>query len=790
MRPPVAADRLLERYKTVNTRLLLAAAAALSLGVVVAPAGVRTVARQQLAPTAHPSLPESASALWLVPSERDGAARTATQHEDLNEAVDRFQAGDFEAALRLASGSPLRSAPLARYAQYYQGLAQLRLARIPEARRTFDTLLDSKPAGHLNVAAALAAGEAAEAAGDHAAAARLYQKLADDKLAISDEVLDRLARASLAAGQREQAAHTYVRLYYEFPLTPAGAASAAPLASLSDLITRRGHDHDLGRAQMLFGARRYGEARSAFQALRPSLGGDARELADLRIAESDFYLRNYAMARDGVSPYLQKGSRVAEARYFYLSAIRELGDHAQYITLARALVADFPDSSWSEEALDNLATYYIRTNDDEAAASVFRELFAKFPSGQYAERAAWKYGWWSYKTGGYPEAIRVFESAASVFPRSNYRPSYIYWAARAHTKNGDAPTSSTRLRLVYADYGSSYYGRLAHGHLRRAGLLPNRDAVRTAAPPAATVPPVLPTEGTIRQLLASGLFDDAVNELRYAQRAWGTSPVIDATIAWAYNQKGELRRAITLMRRAYPQYLTAGGEQLPAEILQVIYPLEYWESIRRESSARGLDPYLIAALIGQESTFDPKIKSAANAWGLMQIVPATGRRLARNLGVGRFSTERLTDPELNIKLGTYYFSRLVEQFGGVHYALASYNAGENRVVRWRAERPGLDEDEFIDDIPFPETQNYVKRILGTAEDYRKLYGNGELATPRRASMTPTTGLPADTKANTTAAEAKKPPVKKAAVKKTPSKKAPARKPSSRKTSSPRTSPRN
>ena len=131
---------------------------------------------------------------------------------------------------------------------------------------------------------------------------------------------------------------------------------------------------------------------------------------------------------------------------------------------------------------------------------------------------------------------------------------------------------------------------------------------------------------------------------------------------------------------------------------------------------------LVAALIAQESTFDPKARSAANAWGLMQIVPATGRRLARSVGIRRFSTSMLTNPETNIRLGTLHFSRLVRQFGGTHYALASYNAGENRVVRWKAERPGIEQDEFIDDIPFPETQNYVKRILGTAEDYRRLYG--------------------------------------------------------------------
>jgi soluble lytic murein transglycosylase len=277
--------------------------------------------------------------------------------------------------------------------------------------------------------------------------------------------------------------------------------------------------------------------------------------------------------------------------------------------------------------------------------------------------------------------------------------------------------------LVYADYGNSYYGRLADRQLpaRSQGTVA-ADVVPASTQlvqPDAAEPP---TAGTIRLLLAAGLYDDALNELRFAQRAYGTSRAIDATIAWVYNRQGDLRRAISAMRRAYPQHLTSDGHEVPREILEIIFPLTYWESIRKHSAARGLDPYLIAALIAQESTFDPGIRSAANAWGLMQIVPATGRRLARSLGIRRFTTAMLTNPETNLRLGTLYFSRLVEQFGGTHYALASYNAGESRVVRWKAERPGLDQDEFIDDIPFPETQNYVKRILGTAEDYRRLYG--------------------------------------------------------------------
>jgi soluble lytic murein transglycosylase len=107
----------------------------------------------------------------------------------------------------------------------------------------------------------------------------------------------------------------------------------------------------------------------------------------------------------------------------------------------------------------------------------------------------------------------------------------------------------------------------------------------------------------------------------------------------------------------------------------------------------------------------------------MQIIPSTGRTLARQLGL-RYTTSMLTQPETNVRMGTKYFKDLLVRFGGVHYALAGYNAGPNRVAAWQKEAPGLDQDEFIDNIPFTETQAYVKRILGTAEDYRRLYGSG------------------------------------------------------------------
>jgi soluble lytic murein transglycosylase len=157
-------------------------------------------------------------------------------------------------------------------------------------------------------------------------------------------------------------------------------------------------------------------------------------------------------------------------------------------------------------------------------------------------------------------------------------------------------------------------------------------------------------------------------------------------------------------------------------VLQVLFPVAYWDLIRTHAPAQNLDPYLIAALMAQESSFDADVVSHANAIGLMQILPSTGRSYARRLRIPRFSKARLTDPATNVKIGTAYFADLVDRFGGVPYALASYNAGPGAVARWKAERPGIESDEFIDDIPYPETQNYVRKILGTAEDYRRVYG--------------------------------------------------------------------
>ena len=694
-----------------------------------------SVLGSRLTPIEHPPLPGHPSHFWLVPESAVSPTSAVRGAESalarFARGVKLFGEGDFAGALPLVSIPALATTPLADYARYYTGLTQLRLEKLDEAERTFATLSDAKPKGFLGEAVALRRAEVALARKDPQRALAALEPLAREKTTTPGAVLMQIARAAQDAGDRDKAVTHYRRVYFEFPLSAESDLAKIELALLEGAVnlTDERFALELGRAERLFGARKYQQAREAFVPLSTAARGDDKELVALRIAECDYFLGRYRLSRDALRAYLEGAKRQAEARFFHLTATRALDELDTYVALATSLVNDFPQDSWTAETLNNLASHHILQDEDADADRVFRELYARFPQGRHAERAAWKIGWWAYKNGDPTEAISVFEGAAAAMPRADARPAWLYWAARAHDALGERDAANTRYRLVSADYLNSYYGRLATKILEARKEAP---AARTVSA-ASSGTPNLPTDAIIRQLIALELYEDAVRELQYAQRVWGDSPAIHATYGWIYNRQGDLRRGINSMKRAYPQYLAAGGEELPADLLAVLFPLDYWPLIKKYSAARGLDPYVIAALMAQESTFDHDIRSVANAYGLMQIVPATGRRYARSLGIRWRSTSTLTDPEANVRIGTAYFKDLIDRFGGAHFALASYNAGEHRIARWIAERPGITQDEFIDDIPFPETQNYVKKILGTAEDYRRLYGKGLLTPTRKAT---------------------------------------------------------
>ena len=173
-----------------------------------------------------------------------------------------------------------------------------------------------------------------------------------------------------------------------------------------------------------------------------------------------------------------------------------------------------------------------------------------------------------------------------------------------------------------------------------------------------------------------------------------------------------------------PSYFAMDLSALPRNYWEDLFPRPYWTDLKRYSDANRLDPFLVASLIRQESEFNPGAISHANAWGLMQVLPGTGKTLARAEKIRSFRTESLLVPNVNLQLGTRYFRELVDHFNGrLEYALAAYNAGTDRVEAWLSAGNYRDPQEFVESIPFTETREYVQAILRNATVYRKLYGN-------------------------------------------------------------------
>ncbi len=736
-----------------------------------APGAARQEGSEVLQATRHDPLPAQPAAYWLTPA----PATTLTQPlRDFARAVSVIDdGGDVASVAPLLDPAALDTTPIVDHVRYYRGLVAMKQNRLDTALAQFTSVAASTTRSAVVEQALWRLADVQELRGQYALARDVLTRLLATGPAEPDRVSHRLGVAAERSGDLAASVAAHRVVYYDYPLSPDAEASGDVLDRLksANVPFPDRLEKTRARAAALYAARRWSAARAAYLDATADATGDLKDGMQVRIAGADVQAKQYRAASDRLRPLIGAGPHQAEARWLYGLAARGLGDVNGYVQSVRALVESQPQSAYTEEALNALATWYVLRDDDAAAAEVFGQLVQRFPAGRYAERAAWKAGWWAYRHGEDAAAVTYFEIGARQFPRSDYRPSWLYWSGKAKMRLGDAAGARSRLLLAVTDYKNSYYGRLAQTALGADVVVPPSIAEGTATRGQAP-----PTERQIGALMSLGLHDLALAEIAFARRVYGDSPQLVATSALAHHRAGRLRVGINAMKRAYPQYLAAGGESLPPEVLRVIFPVDYFQQLQGSASRRGIDPFLLVALAAQESTFDAGISSSAGAIGLLQIMPATGRSVARQLGIKPFTTRRLTDPEVNMAIGSEYFGDLITQFGHAAYALAGYNAGGHRVVRWKSERPNLPLDEWVDDIPFPETQNYVKRILGTAEDYRRLYGGG-LLTPVSSGTASSPATPA-----ASAAPARTPA-------KTPAVKAPAKAPAKKRTPARRPAPR-
>ena len=542
-----------------------------------------------------------------------------------------------------------------------------------------------------------------------------------------------LGRAYSAAGQAVKAAQTLRRIYYAMPLAAEAAEAELLLKPLAGVpgVPPVTFQEQKTRAGLLAQARRHGDAIVEYRALVKQ--APAEESAAMQVALAAALHqggRRYETQQALASLPPMTGEPDAQRQYLLLEMERP--DTARVEQTLSSLRGSYPHSTWLEEALYSTANLYLLRPDYEHAAALYGEIAQRFPEGKYAAYAHWKTAWLKFRLGKGDEAKRMFEQQVELYPTSNQVVPSLYWRGRIAEEEHDYARARAYYQKIQDRFRHYYYADLARTRLRTLPASadpvsdPWLDHIPALRPLAGLPQSELPADNLRAQkslLLENGaLYDLALRELQAANSS-GDAPWALAQIAHLYQEQDRYDRALQTLKRAVPGYFGLEIEQMPRPVWEALFPRPWWSAVKKYAVENRLDPYLVAALIRQESEFNPAAVSRADAIGLMQLLPVTGRRMAHELKVRRYSVGMLVEPGVNVQLGTRYFAQLVQKFdGNLEAALAAYNAGADRVQEWRSSGNFREPAEFVESIPFTETREYVQAILRNAGIYHRLYG--------------------------------------------------------------------
>ncbi len=535
-----------------------------------------------------------------------------------------------------------------------------------------------------------------------------------------------LAQVEVAMGQTAAANATFKKLLLDHPL-------AAEAQTARSKLMQSGAEGSLTAADLrtlgdaYYNAGRYGDAEEQYRALARSseLSAADRDGFRVAVAACEYKLKRLSTAEAQALPDTNDENG-ARRLGLLMELARDRDDGAEQKRIVTEMETRFPRSPWLAQALFSAGNMYLLKRDYPTAIEYYGYLADHFPSDKNGAAAHWRTGWLNYRLGNYPEAARIFEAQIKQYPSAPETVSAIYWRGRLYESQDHYPAlAAANYRAIIRTYQHYFYAQMARARLEALGKLPpaqspDMDQFQPAPTPKLvdTFPADSPHLAKARLIANAGLNEYIADEIKADPDSASWSALAEAQIYASY---GETFRAMRSLKRALPYASSASISSIPLGYWRILFPEPYWETIKAESAKNNLDPYLVASLIRQESEFNPSVVSYANAWGLMQLLPSVGKALAREEGMAHFQTFQLLDPEINIKLGTRYLRQMLDKFNGVpEYALAAYNAGDNRVTDWQSAGPYQGMDEFVESIPFTQTREYVEAILRNIETYKAI----------------------------------------------------------------------
>jgi soluble lytic murein transglycosylase len=651
--------------------------------------------------------------------------------------------------LRKAVGEKL----LREYVLYWQAQASIALGQKEEAIEQLQSILRDFPDSAMTDLTVTSLAQTALATGKVDVALAVLDVYPGTTSKPALLLLRAQAREKLAAlkGEKPLAAATdYLDIFYRFPLNDeaktAGPQLPALQSALGETFPGVPLQTQIARAEAFYMARRWRDASTEFAGLLPKLSGVDHQRADLRIVECEVQLGGKLEQLGDIS--LSDPELDAERVFAIAQAHRGLKLEPQLLADINQLVTRFPHSIWTADALFGVGNFYWVDLDRARAADFYRRSLEISPDGKNAPTAEWRLAWIAYLDRK-PEAADMLESYVRRFPQASYVQDALYWLGRSYERAGNMEHARNFYLAAANRFPLTYFGAKAADRLRPEpdgiGASPvNAADLRLTIPPAPPLPAFdavgihAADERQARALALSDIAFDSSAELEYrAAYASTHSPKFLIDAGTAAIAAGHYGAGMGAVRQAIPQLEARRIAEIPNGAWRAAFPLPYESSLRHEAARNQVDPMLIAGLVRQESAFESKAMSRVGAMGLMQVMPKTALKLARQMKV-RYARARLTDPGYNLQLGSRYLANLIQTFSTPEAALAAYNAGEDRVVQWTAGQNYSETAEFVESIPFTETREYVQIVIRNSDVYRQVYGplSAENKQPAQASRKP------------------------------------------------------
>jgi len=470
------------------------------------------------------------------------------------------------------------------------------------------------------------------------------------------------------------------------------------------------------------------------------------------------------LSKKKLSAALQQSVLLKQARAYYLLRENQLAlkHYGQFFT-------KYPKSKSIPYVLDRIGRLYLRQGDMAAFQKVYKYLRAKYPRSRYTAAAIrlkgkelefqgkfkealteyntfmrlfpknslvsdifWNIGWTNYRLHHYEDALKALGRLVRSYPKSYHREEALYWAGRSaghlqkYTQAGDYYLKAINTQR------NSYYGFLSrralaqlqkkHPDLRFSQKPRKLEALQIETPPTYTTKQAILHQKKAHEFAQMQLYILAAEELSYAIKKDTPDQAKYFELAQLYRQAKDYHQLIRLMQNQFWEWIARGDESLPEDFRELSYPLGFYHIIEWHTSSGELDPLLVLALMFAESVFDPNAYSSAGAMGLMQLMPATGAKMANHAGIPPPSIEEYFRPQINILLGTTYLKELSQIFDGqLLPVIASYNAGERVVSTWWNDSYSKNEPAFVASIPYKETKRYVQKVLWYYREYRRIY---------------------------------------------------------------------